>query len=183
MRRQIGFGIGLALIFLAGAMIAQTPHGGMATAIPAPDETTIEGNGNDETDALLDCYERFAGQAPDPVKISPPKITKNAANGYVLRADFRARATATTVDRLTCSAMGFMTQKGVAASPLYPRDVNVPDPATAKALAGWRERRSAEALKRATARHLAPLDAKTIALLEGVWLMGRKPDKGACLSN
>jgi hypothetical protein len=185
MKRQIGFGIGLAFIVLAGAVIAQTSPGGMATAVPAPDETAIDGNGNgnDQTDALLDCYEKFAGQAPDPAKISPPKLTKSAANGYVLRADFRDRATVGTVDRLTCSAMGFMTQKGVAASPLYPRDVNVPDSATAKALAGWRERRSVEALKRATARHLAPPDAKTMAQLEGVWLMGRKPDKGACLSN
>ena len=180
MRLRIGYVVGLIFLTLLVPAKADAVHGGLPTAIPESDETNIEGNGNGETDALLDCYETFAGPQPDMAKIGPPKITKSAANGYVLRADFRDRE---TVDRLTCSGMGYSTQKNVAVAPLYPRDATVPDPGTAKALAGWRARRSADALKRATARRLSPPDATTAALLEGVWLMDRKPDKGPCLSN
>jgi hypothetical protein len=182
MAQRIG-SAGLALAVLVGASIAGPPHDGLAPAVPAPDEVAIDGNGTAETDALLDCYSKFAGSQPDPTKISPPKITKSAANGYVLRADFRDRTNGGKVDRLTCSAMGFTTQKDLSVAPLYPLVESAPDIGTAKALAGWHERRNAEALKRATARRLAPPDAKTIALLEGVWLTGRKPDQGSCLSH
>lgn len=171
-------GLAASVLLLTATAAAQMALPAMA---PAADEIPITGDGGDATDALLNCYEKFSGPVPDPAKIGPPRLTISPSQGPILRTDFPAPGAG--VDRLTCWAGGFIIRKDLALPPLYPPGTREPDPATAKAIAGWKARRDAEAHRRATARRLPPPDADTIARLEGIWLIGRKPDQGNCLSH
>lgn len=194
MRRLVGIIAGVILLLPPGLAAPQNDNTtnsllqtlgvkGIPQPAPAADERPVEGAGNDDTDALLNCYQQFSGPQPDPAKISPPHLTRSPAFGYILRADFPKTGDAKTVDRLTCWRGGFTTQKDLPIPPLYPPGATKADPATEQAVTDWQKRREAEALKIATAKRFPPPDEQTIAQLEGIWLIDTKPDKGPCISH
>ena len=74
-------------------------------------------------------------------------------------------------------------QEDISVSPLYPPDAKSPDAATERAVEAWAARRKAEAIAEATAPPFPRPSTETIRYLEGIWLVGKEPDKGACLTN
>lgn len=144
------------------------------------DEMPVTGDGTSETDRLLTCYAKFQGPDLKGDALGPPRITHSDQFGYVLRADFKAKK-GEAPSRLVCSSHGFVTGSG--GSPLYPPDSTTPDAATQKVIDGWIARRNAEARAEATASRSQPPDADTVRYLEGIWLIGAQPDKGACIAN
>ena len=166
----------IALLFLPAA--AQDTTRPLTDMVPANDETAIDGDGNAETDALIDCYAKFAGPTLAGPGIAAPHIVRSPRRSLLLRADFTGSA-AGTVGRLVCSGGGFETQNRLAVAPL---DATA-DPSTQRLIAGWRARREAGAIAAVTARHLAPPNEEIRKLLEGIWLIGAKPDKGPCMAH
>ncbi len=151
---------------------------------PSKDETPVDSSGNWETDALLDCYAKFQGPDMKGGPLGPPHITQSQKFGYLLRADFaRKDGNASMVDRLVCSKAGFQTQKDLSVFTLDAAGSSSPDISNQRLIDGWIARRNAAAIARATARRFAPPDADTVRLLEGIWLVGKKPDKGTCASH
>jgi hypothetical protein len=178
MRRSL---IWSCALFCAWASVASA--GGLPAMTPSPDETSVEMNGNAQSDRLLGCYAKFQGPDLDQGTLGPARIGRTPDGDYVLRADFIGKDVGTvTVSRLMCWAGGFETQKSLQA-PLYPAGTIKADAATESAIDGWRARREAAKTAAMTPRRLAPPDAATKQLLEGIWLVDARPDKGLCLSH
>jgi hypothetical protein len=182
------FGIFTTAFLLLSPADAQSPLAGpqfYPSMQPAADETPVDTPGSDETDALLDCYAKFRGPAPYQFDVGPPRITHSPEAGYVLRADYNRDSKESlekgSVDRLICWKGGARAQRYQTIPPLYLPQSLSPDVATARVMEGWAERRNREeALNKV---RFATPDGATIHYLEGIWLVGEKPDKGSCLAN
>jgi len=190
--RQLAILIGILALSI-GALAAQPesatpdqvkPVSTLPQMAPSPDETPPVGSGNAQTDALLDCYTKFDGPDARALSLGPPRISESPVYGYVLRSDFKKSGDSrSTVDRLLCWSGGFVTQKNLSIPPLYAPHVEVPDNATERAIVGWRTRRNEEAARAASAQPYPAPDSSLAHQLEGIWLIGEKPDKGSCISN
>ena len=116
--------------------------------VPTKDELPVSGDGDAASDAVLDCYARFAGPDPKAQGLGAPHLALNARFGTVLRADFAMFAAgaapmpgvpAATVNRLVCWQGGWVTKLGV--PPIEQTQNPEGDAATKRAIAGWRKRR------------------------------------------
>jgi hypothetical protein len=149
---------------------------------PAADETPNDSGGNVQTDALLDCYAQFLGPDRD---VGPPHITYSREFGYILRADFRPFGDSKQAGRILCWKDGAnsIPPKYLSLPPLDQPGSSTPDSATQRAFANWQARRAAEAERIAKAQPYPAPDSTATAQLEGIWLIGKEPDKGPCISN
>jgi hypothetical protein len=179
--RRLGLFIGILFALIVPATAGdEIRFNGIPTMAPAADEVPLASNGDAQTDALLDCYAKFAGPDLNGKEIGAPHMARSPAFGAVLRADFVPNGQAKAgLTRLLCWSGGFTTQKELTVPPL---DAS-PDKGTADAIAGWRARKHSEAVAEVTRPRLPPPDAQTVRLLEGIWLVGQKPDQGPCLAH
>lgn len=148
---------------------------------PQRDETAVSSDGNAQTDVLLECYTKFRGSDDKDPGIGLPHIVQQTSGDYILRADLHFKGVNAETGRLVCSKIGFMTEKHISGAPLDASYPATADAVTQRLIDGWMARKKADALQAATAPRFAPPDADTIRTLEGVWLIGRKPDSGSCL--
>jgi hypothetical protein len=198
MGRQLGlFGFLAGILFLLHPALAASrdnpvvrdvlEHFGVKALpqlAPSADETPNVSDGNAQTDALLDCYAKFQGPRLDAGNLGPPHITRSPEFGYILRADFLKRdISKPTVDRLLCWKGGFVTQNDLSVPPLDLPGSSAPDSTAKRAIAGWQARKAAEAEKIAKAQPYPSPDSAAAGQLEGIWLIGKEPDKGPCISN
>jgi hypothetical protein len=192
-------GILAGILLLLHPALAAEPNGkrdwpGWA---PAADETPNDSDGNVQTDALLDCYAGWQRQ----LAVGPPHITYSQEFGYILRADYTQlfRDAKPEKGRLVCwkGLWSISSRTDVSLPPLDPPGSSTPDSATQRAIRGWQARRAAEteaerrwqAQRAAEAERIAKAqpypspDSAAAAQLEGIWLIGKEPDKGPCISN
>src|SRR5262249_52956361 len=147
-----------------------------------------------------DCY---AGWQRQLEVVGPPHITYSHEFGYILRADYTLlfRNAKPEKGRLVCwKGLGSIgSRTDLSLPPLEPPGSSTLDSATQRAIPGWQARRAAEAEAEAERRRQAQRaaeaeriakvqsypapDSTATAQLEGIWLIGKEPDKGPCISN
>jgi hypothetical protein len=144
---------------------------------PAADETPNDSDGNVQTEVLLDCYAGWQ-------HAGPPNITYSREFGYILRADFRPFGDSEPAGRILCWKGGAVSipPKYLSLPPLDPPGSSNPDAATQRAFATWQARRAAQAERIAKVQPYPSPDSMAAAQLEGIWLIGKEPDKGPCIS-
>lgn len=176
----------VGLLFLATAGSTSAAYASDANPFPITpqaDETVVDSDGNAQTDALLECYAKFRGLDEKDPGVGQPHIAQQASGDYILRADLHFKGANAETGRLICSKIRFKTEKHTSDAPLDASYPATADAGTQRLIDGWVARRKADALQAATASRFPPPDADAIRTLEGVWLIGRKPENGPCLSH